>query len=480
MQTPSRRTVLFGMAAVGLSACVGGGGGPVGVAVAETAPRAVPNAGFDAWVEGYRGRAAARGIPRGVIDEAMGFAGYLPDERDDEFEEEEPDSLTKVLKKIALADYWQARKEQAGRIKEIRSGSNNPEDLLHAALFDFNQFIRSFYGPSKYDTYEDKTLELDELLSYPAVNKTPYLNIMEAILIHYREDAPLRLVLSEIEDFGYYDRDEKKESLDQNTDLSKSQKQQLMKLLEERNKLLFQYEGDALREIEMKGNLEAAYFTLLEIYKGWSNVFPGKLKQLIFSSEFIQFHNPGSHKLSSYYEFSPTESLAFLLKFILVKSYFFLVLAFLGTIIWAMFFYFSDLFEREKIIYTLIAFVFGILSAIGVIFLNMNGYGTGFTESDTEPVMFLNQLSYNLTNAGLPEEGAKLLFFIIFYFLFRKQVNESFDFILYPAFVALGFAFLENLLYFDHTSHELTELIFIRSLGSISHCVFTMFAGIAF
>jgi lytic murein transglycosylase len=39
----------------------------------------VPNAGFDAWVAGYRGRAAARGIPGSVIDEAMGFAGYLPD-----------------------------------------------------------------------------------------------------------------------------------------------------------------------------------------------------------------------------------------------------------------------------------------------------------------------------------------------------------------------------------------------------------------
>ncbi|TXI03373.1 MAG: lytic murein transglycosylase [Pseudorhodobacter sp.] len=79
MQVPSRRAVLFGMTALGLSACVGGGAGPVGTAVAETAPRPVPNAGFDAWVAGYRARAAARGIPAGVIDEAMGFAGYLPD-----------------------------------------------------------------------------------------------------------------------------------------------------------------------------------------------------------------------------------------------------------------------------------------------------------------------------------------------------------------------------------------------------------------
>ena len=79
MQTLSRRTVVFGLAGAGLAACVGGGRGPVGTASAEAAPREVPNAGFDAWVAGYRGRAAARGIAGSVIDEAMGFAGYLPD-----------------------------------------------------------------------------------------------------------------------------------------------------------------------------------------------------------------------------------------------------------------------------------------------------------------------------------------------------------------------------------------------------------------
>jgi lytic murein transglycosylase len=46
--------------------------------------RPVPNAGFDAWVAGFRARAAARGIPAGVISDAMGSAGFLPDvvERD--------------------------------------------------------------------------------------------------------------------------------------------------------------------------------------------------------------------------------------------------------------------------------------------------------------------------------------------------------------------------------------------------------------
>jgi len=39
----------------------------------------VPNAGFDAWVAGFRGRAAARGIAPGTIDSAMRSVGFLPD-----------------------------------------------------------------------------------------------------------------------------------------------------------------------------------------------------------------------------------------------------------------------------------------------------------------------------------------------------------------------------------------------------------------
>ncbi len=81
MQVLSRRGLVLGLSALGLSACVGGAGGrgPVGASPSEVPPRPVPNAGFDAWVEGYRARAAARGIPANVINEAMGFAGYLPD-----------------------------------------------------------------------------------------------------------------------------------------------------------------------------------------------------------------------------------------------------------------------------------------------------------------------------------------------------------------------------------------------------------------
>jgi lytic murein transglycosylase len=71
-----------------MSACVSGGGrsggGGAGYRAPDPAPRPVPNAGYDAWVEGYKGRAAGRGISKSTMDAAFRGAGYLPEvvERD--------------------------------------------------------------------------------------------------------------------------------------------------------------------------------------------------------------------------------------------------------------------------------------------------------------------------------------------------------------------------------------------------------------
>jgi lytic murein transglycosylase len=84
----TRRGALFLGSAALLSACVGGGGGRSGggggYRAPDPAPRPVPNAGWDAWVEGFKGRAAGRGISRATIDAAFRGAGFLPEviERD--------------------------------------------------------------------------------------------------------------------------------------------------------------------------------------------------------------------------------------------------------------------------------------------------------------------------------------------------------------------------------------------------------------
>lgn len=80
----TRRAGLMVGAAALLSACVGGGGRLSGGAgggyrAPDPAPRAVPNAGWDAWVEAFKGRAASRGISQSTIDAAFRGAGFIPD-----------------------------------------------------------------------------------------------------------------------------------------------------------------------------------------------------------------------------------------------------------------------------------------------------------------------------------------------------------------------------------------------------------------
>ena len=82
----TRRAALLLGAAAFLSACISSGrtGGGGGYRAPDAAPRPVPNAGWDAWVEGFKGRAVSRGIASGTVDAAFRGAGFLPEviERD--------------------------------------------------------------------------------------------------------------------------------------------------------------------------------------------------------------------------------------------------------------------------------------------------------------------------------------------------------------------------------------------------------------
>lgn len=71
----TRRGALAGMAALGLSACMGG---PVSTPAPRTAWRKVSNAGFNQWLAGFRIRAASAGIAPSVVTRSLRGAGYLP------------------------------------------------------------------------------------------------------------------------------------------------------------------------------------------------------------------------------------------------------------------------------------------------------------------------------------------------------------------------------------------------------------------
>lgn len=69
------------MTALFLAGCGGGASRGTASASAGGLPadlRPVPNAGYDAWVAAFRGRAAGRGISQATLDAAFRGAGYLP------------------------------------------------------------------------------------------------------------------------------------------------------------------------------------------------------------------------------------------------------------------------------------------------------------------------------------------------------------------------------------------------------------------
>lgn len=108
--------------------------------------RPVPNAGFDAWVAGYRDRAAARGIPAGVIAEAMGSAGYLPeviekDRNQTEFTRTLEDYLA-IAAKPERVDMGQDKLRQYGGVLAQIEARYGVEAHVVAAVWG----LESFFG----------------------------------------------------------------------------------------------------------------------------------------------------------------------------------------------------------------------------------------------------------------------------------------------------------------------------------------------
>ena len=73
----TRRVISFGAMTALLSACVGGGSMSRPTA-SDAILRTAPDAGYDAWVAGFRARALGKGISAQTYDSAFRSAGFLP------------------------------------------------------------------------------------------------------------------------------------------------------------------------------------------------------------------------------------------------------------------------------------------------------------------------------------------------------------------------------------------------------------------
>jgi RsiW-degrading membrane proteinase PrsW (M82 family) len=200
-------------------------------------------------------------------------------------------------------------------------------------------------------------------------------------------------------------------------------------------------------ELAIRKNSEGAAIVLAEVYKA----------QLAYKElyEMIEIYHVDKYLPRSFvrkiYIVNNDVAEYILIEFSIIYSYISITIfisALLITLVWIYYLYKVDMYEKEKISYILIIFLYGCLFSffafplydICKLYLNFDLNG--------QP---LNDLLYSVFGIGAIEELVKIIpLFIILWF--TKEINEPFDYILYACVSALGFAFVENLMYLNHES----------------------------
>jgi RsiW-degrading membrane proteinase PrsW (M82 family) len=114
-------------------------------------------------------------------------------------------------------------------------------------------------------------------------------------------------------------------------------------------------------------------------------------------------------------------------------------------VLWFVYFVKIDVFEPERLGFLALTLGLGMLFCLFcTVLYDTAEYAMGFRLTGR----VLNDLVFCIVGIGLIEETVKVIPVLIL-IRFTRQVDESFDYILYAAVSALGFAFIENLGYFQ-------------------------------
>jgi len=144
------------------------------------------------------------------------------------------------------------------------------------------------------------------------------------------------------------------------------------------------------------------------------------------------------------------------------------VMGYLVTIWWL------DRYEREPIWLIILSFIWGGLGGTCLAIGLSAGPQAGLI------ALFGDDIGVALTTVGVApmvEEFTKGLVFLPL--VFSRQIDTETDGLMYGAAVGLGFAAIENLLYYAGAGDAIFETIVVRSLfSSIVHCVASSLVGI--
>jgi RsiW-degrading membrane proteinase PrsW (M82 family) len=156
-------------------------------------------------------------------------------------------------------------------------------------------------------------------------------------------------------------------------------------------------------------------------------------------------------------------------KYILIMS---VVLSAIIARVWLMYIKWIDIYEPERNIYLATTFILSCITLLLVFPITDLIQSAGFNLNG-DPV---NDFLYSTITIGLVEEVVKLIPLLLM-IVASKQLNEPIDFIVYASVSALGFAFIENILYIERTG--LSALSARLLYSSVAHMFFSSIIGYA-
>ena len=223
-----------------------------------------------------------------------------------------------------------------------------------------------------------------------------------------------------------------------------------------------------LKEIEAQGNLSGAYSNLAKVYEASGQ--EDKLIKLLSNTEAKQYISERviRHHLLKNGNIKDYSAYAFSLGNVTTTG---LVGALLILAFWIVFILWVDVYETEKLKHILFALCLG----SGFSMLATPLYDFYFVTLGWElNGSYLNDLLYSIFAIGVIEETIKIIPFLIL-LRFTNIINESMDYIVYASVCALGFAFMENLMYFHQAG--LDDVLSRSVSATILHMALTSFVA---
>ncbi|MBX7220410.1 MAG: PrsW family intramembrane metalloprotease [Blastocatellia bacterium] len=151
-----------------------------------------------------------------------------------------------------------------------------------------------------------------------------------------------------------------------------------------------------------------------------------------------------------------------------------LFLSFLPCLIWLVFFYVQDWYDREPLWLIGLTFVFGIISTVGALVGNEVGGAI------VRAIFGRNNIVANFVEyffvVGPVEETVKMLAVLVLAYR-RPEFDEPVDGVIYSAAAALGFAAAENVLYVGQFG--IGVLTLRGPMSNAGHAFFSAFWGLA-